>query len=148
ARVFERHEPSLGDRLTNAVQLARNQGGEPVEQFLRREAIELGQRAAAGVTVWPVVRRGIGLAFAGAAVIALGWGAFLMLGDNVLQAVLPRFLDPHGDHPPYSRLKIEVTPKRGEVLYGGQFEIKATASGRPVDKLWLVAKSRGTTPTR
>ncbi|HEU0009326.1 MAG TPA: hypothetical protein VFT34_05890 [Verrucomicrobiae bacterium] len=149
ARSFERHDPSLGDRLTNAVQLARKQGGEPVEEFLRREAVELGQRAAAGVRVWPVVRRSIGLASVGAVVIAMGWGAFLILGGDVLQVVLPRFLDPHGDHPPYSRLKIEVTPKNGEVLYGGQLEIKASASGRPVDKLWLVARSDGrAAPTR
>src|SRR5213593_210512 len=47
ARRFERHDPSLGDRLTNAVQLARLQAGDPVEEFLRREAVELGQRAAA-----------------------------------------------------------------------------------------------------
>ncbi len=150
ARNFERHDPSLGDRLTNAVQLARQQGGEPVEEFLRREAVELGQRAAAGVRVWPVVRRGIGFAFGGAAGIALGWGLFLILGSDVLQVVLPRFLDPRGDHPPYSRLKIEVTPSRAEVLYGGQLEIKANASGRPVDKLWLVAHSgaAAAVPTR
>jgi hypothetical protein len=149
ARDFERQDPSLGDRLTNAVQLARQQGGEPVEEFLRREAVELGQRAAAGVRVWPVVRRGIGWAFGGAAVIAMGWGAFLILGGDVLQAVLPRFLDPRGDHPPYSSLRIEVAPKRSEVLYGGQLEIKASASGRPVDKLWLVAQSvDGGAPTR
>ncbi len=149
ARSFERHDPSLGDRLTNAVQLGRQSGGEAVGEFLRREAVELGQRAAAGVRVWPVVRRGLGLAAAGVAVVALGWGAFLLLGGDVLQAVLPRFLDPRGDHPPYSRLQIEVTPQRGEVLYGGQFEIKASAAGRPVDKLWLVAQSGGSAaPTR
>jgi hypothetical protein len=149
ARGFERHDPSLGDRLTNAVQLAGREGGDPVEEFLRREAVELGQRAAAGVRVWPAVRRGIGLASGGAAIIALAWVASVILGGDVLQAVLPRFLDPRGDHPPYSRLKIEVTPTRSEVLFGGQLEIKASASGRPVDKLWLVAQSvDSAAPTR
>src|SRR5262249_33110330 len=47
-----------------------------------------------------------------------------------------------------SRLKIEVLPRQGEVLYGGQLEIKASASGRPVDKLWLVARPSKAAPTR
>lgn len=148
-RTFERHDPSLGDRLTNAVQLGHHSADEAVEEFLRREAVELGRRAAAGVKVWPVVRRSVAFAAAGVVVAAVGWVLFVSLGGEVLQVVLPRFLDPHGDHPPYSRLKIEVTPQRGEVLYGGQFEIKASASGRPVDKLWLVVRSGGgTTPAR
>jgi hypothetical protein len=149
ARLFERHEPALGDRLTNAVQLGQQSKDEAVGEFLRRAAVELGRRAASGVKVWPVVRRGVALAAGGVVVATVGWVLFVAVGGGVLHTVLPRFLDPRGDHPPYSRLKIEVTPQRGEVLYGGQFEIKASASGRPVDKLWLVAKSGGSaTPAR
>lgn len=148
ARLFERTEPSLGNRLTNAVQFAGKSGDGAVNEFLRQEAVELGRRTARGVKTWPVVRRGVAWAAAGVLLVGVAWLCFVSLGGEVLQAVLPRFLDPRGDHPPYSRLKIEVTPKRGEVLYGGQFEIKASASGRPVDKLWLVAKSDKGDPTR
>jgi hypothetical protein len=81
----------------------------------------------------------------GAAIVAgvalLAWAGLLELGGEVTQAVFPRFLDPRGDHPPYSKLKLEVVPGRAEVLYGGQVEIRATAAGRPVDKLWLVARA-------
>jgi hypothetical protein len=143
ARLFERHEPALGDRLTNAVQLGQRSTDEAVGEFLRREAVELGRRTAAGVKVWPVVRRGVAIAAGGAGVAVIAWVLFVTQGGDVLQTVLPRFLDPRGDHPPFSRLRIEVTPKQGEVLYGGQFEIKASASGRLVDKLWLVARSGG-----
>ena len=54
---------------------------------------------------------------------------------------MPRWLDPHGDHPPYSALKIEVRPQAAEVVYGGQLEVRATANGRPADKLWLVMRA-------
>jgi len=58
----------------------------------------------------------------------------------VIRAVLPRFLDPRGDHPPYSRLSFEVEPGDSEVAYGGQLEVCVRASGRPVEKLWLVSR--------
>ncbi|MEY2409490.1 MAG: hypothetical protein QOF48_2160 [Verrucomicrobiota bacterium] len=141
ARMLERQQPALGDRLTNAVQLSLATKTEAIAEFLRREAIVLGQRAAGGVRVWPVVRRGVAWAVAGLGIAAVGWVIFIFLAGDVFHAVLPRFLDPRGDHPPFSRLKIDVTPRRGEVLYGGQFEIRASISGRPVDKLWLVAET-------
>jgi len=80
---------------------------------------------------------------AGAGVLgtAVAWLLLATMGADVLSAVWPRFADPRGDHPPFSRLKIEVQPRGAEVLYGGQLELRATTSGRPVDKLWLVARA-------
>jgi hypothetical protein len=43
ARLFERAEPALGDRLTNAVQLSSQPSADSVQEFLRREAVELGR---------------------------------------------------------------------------------------------------------
>jgi hypothetical protein len=62
---------------------------------------------------------------------------------DVLRAVLPRFLDPHGDHPPYSRVRITAEPGDTEVLYGGQCEIRARTDGPPVEKLALVVTRNG-----
>jgi hypothetical protein len=36
-----------------------------------------------------------------------------------------------------------VTPRVASVLFGGQLEVHATVSGRPADKLWLVARTGG-----
>ena len=69
ARLFERAEPALGDRLTNAVQLAGQSGSSGVEEFLRREAVDLGHRSATGLRAWPVMRRG----FQWAAGLAARW---------------------------------------------------------------------------
>src|SRR5262245_17094906 len=43
AKWYERVQPALGDRLTNAVQLAEKTGTSSVEEFLRQEAVELGR---------------------------------------------------------------------------------------------------------
>ena len=64
--------------------------------------------ADAGLPIPPGVER-IDLA------VSAGLPPFL----DVLRAVLPRFLDAHGDHPPYSRLKLAVLPGPADVLYGG-----------------------------
>ena len=147
ARSFERANPALGNRLINAVQLAGQAGATPVEQLLRDEAVELGRATAAGVQVWPMLRRGVQAAGITAGIGLGAWLLFLALGAEVWHAVLPRFTDPHGDHPPYSKLKFEVVPGRTNVLYAGQVEIRARTSGLPVDKLWLVSQS-GSNTTR
>jgi hypothetical protein len=147
ARLFERADSSLGNRLTNAVQLAQKTADSAVEEFLRREAVELGRTAANNLDAWLVVRRGMKRIGVFLGCLALMWAALIFLEQDLIHAVLPRFLDAHGDHPPFSRLKIEVTPGRADVLYGGAVEVRATANGRLVDKLWLVAKT-GTNLTR
>jgi hypothetical protein len=141
ARRFERANPQIGTRLTNAVQLADQKCDSDVGEFLRAEAIALGRRTAAQVQTAPLMKRGVWLALAAVVCVALGWLAFVRLGDDVFQVVLLRFTDVRGDHPPFSRLQFEVTPARSEVLYGNQLEVRATARGRPVDKLWVVARN-------
>ena len=141
ARLFERAQPALGSRLINAVQLAQRTGAAPVEEVLRREAVELGRKAAASALVWPAVRAGVKTSAAVAGLALAAWLGLLLAGGDILRAVAPRFLDPAGDHPPYSKLRIEVSPAGAQVLYGGQVEVRARTSGRPVDKLWLAARS-------
>ena len=82
----------------------------------------------------------VGMCFAGLGGAVPGWAGYDPDG-------WPRFLDAHGDHPPYSRLRIVVAPGRTDVLYGGEVEVRAMTSGRPVDKLWLVTRT-GTQETR
>ncbi len=54
-----------------------------------------------------------------------------------------RFLDPFGDHPPYSRVLFQVQPGDVTVLYGGSVEIRATTDGAPVERLDLVLHADG-----
>src|SRR6266850_2471021 len=147
ARLFERADPELGSALTNAVQLGALTTDLAVQEFLRREAVQRGERAAARLSSWPLARRSVRRALALTGIVAGAWIIFLLLGGDLARVVWPRFTDPRGDHPPYSRVHIDVMPGRAEVIYGGQVEIRATAKGPPVDKLWLVARS-GTNVSR
>ncbi|PWU17993.1 MAG: hypothetical protein C5B50_10115 [Verrucomicrobia bacterium] len=151
ARLFEKTNLALGNKLINAVQLSKASSSTAgVGELLRLEAIALGRKAAAGVTVWPAVRRGTKAAawLAGAGFVA--WVVLLGTADDLVRTVAPRFRDPYGDHPPYSKLRIEVAPGGAQVLYGGQIEVRARVkmkrgepdiTGMSVPKLWLVAQS-------
>lgn len=141
ASLYEQRDPSLGSRLTNAVQLAAESSTSPVTEFLRGETIRLGQEEARQLRTWPLARPRILWAAGALATVAAGWLVLVYQAADLLQTVWPRFRDPHGDHPPYSALRLEVTPRGGQVLFGGAFEIRATTRGRPVEKLWLVARS-------
>jgi len=143
ARRFEGAYPELGTAMTNAVQLAApppGARGTPVETVLRARAVELGHKAASGVRTWPVERARVLALSAALLATALAWSGVWAGWGDVLRAVFPRFLDPRGDHPPYSRLSFEVEPGDSEVAYGGQLEVRVRASGRPVEKLWLVSR--------
>jgi hypothetical protein len=144
ARRLEAGFPELGTVMTNAVQLSSPPAytsDTAVEKVLRARAVELGRRSAAGVGVWPVERRRVrAFALAAAFTVAL-WGAGALIHADAFRSILPRFLDPYGDHPPYSVLKFEVAPGDTKVPYGGQIEIRARATGRPVERLHLVASA-------
>ncbi len=145
ARQFETRDATLGTQLTNAVQFSTQASDTAAGVLLCRWAVQLGRRRAGETRAWPVARRAV-IASCMAGLLAVGlWGtAWLGFGD-VLDAVVPRFLDPRGDHPPYSRVRIEVQPGNTEVLYGGQCEVRATAFGAPVERLHLVARRGGQT---
>jgi len=141
ARRLERTDPALGTALTNAVQLQDRTGRSAIEEVLRREAVAYGGRKADLAAVWPLARRGMLAVVAVAALAGLAWVAGPLGWPEVFDAVLPRLTDPVGDHPPYSRLRIEVEPGDAETLYGGPCEIHATAAGLPVEKLYLVTEN-------
>ncbi len=148
ARSLERKILSLGTAMTNAVQLARHTPASAVGEVLGLRAVTYGGAKAERLKTWPVARRSV-LAFLTAALVTvLLWGVAFTTFREVFDAVLPRFTDPGGDHPPYSALQISVEPCEAEILYGGQCEISATAHGKPVEKLYLVAEdTRGVTRT-
>jgi hypothetical protein len=140
ARELERRDPALGNALTNAVQLARQRSPTPVGEFLRRQTVRRGEQAARAARVWPLVRRGTLAVATMLAAAGLMWTVCVTMFSPVWEAVWPRFADPFGDHPPYSRVRIAVEPGDAEVLYGGHLEVRARASGGPVEKLYLVAR--------
>lgn len=54
-----------------------------------------------------------------------------------------RFVDPFGDHPPYSRIELDVNPGDTKVVYGGTLDIRATPHGETVDNIDLIVRAAG-----
>jgi hypothetical protein len=141
ARWFEQSDAALGNRLINAVQLAQKKTTDATEEFFRREVVELGRQTSENLDPRPLVRRGLRRAGIFLGGVLAAWLALVALNSDLVQTILPRLFDAHGDHPPYSRLRIDVKTDKSQVLYGGQVEVRAVTSGMPVEKLWLVARS-------
>ena len=113
ARTLETRHPRLGSRLINILQLraqtqdvslapltrelatmaiagyAEELREEPIEQLARTNVVRgEAKRAALGV---------------------LGFAALLVALFDITRTEIPRFLDPFGDHPPYSFTRLEIT---------------------------------------
>jgi hypothetical protein len=54
-----------------------------------------------------------------------------------------RFVDPYGDHPPYSSIAFAVEPGNVKVIYGGSQDITVKADGGNVDNVELVLVENG-----
>ncbi len=131
ARLLESRDLSLGSRLINALQLGQ-QAGQPgqseatralSERALAGYAADLGQRDLRPLAKSPTLRRELRAALLGMGAIAL----LLAVLYPISRLEFLRFLDPFGDHPPYSFTQIEITePAEGaQVDYNGHILIKA-----------------------
>lgn len=143
ARVLEARHPRLGSKLINLLQL-RAQAHDPAlapltrelagmavagyAEELRHEPIE--QLARTGLLRSEAKRAGLGL---------LGCIALLAALFDITRTEIPRFLDPFGDHPPYSFTRLEISePAEGaQVVYGESALITAKASGHRPGELFL-----------
>jgi len=144
ARTLEGRHPRLGSRLINILQLraqtrdtalaplTRELAGmaiagyaaelrdEPIEQLARTDIVRLEARRAA-----------LGL---------LGLAALLAALFDITRTEIPRFLDPFGDHPPYSFTRLEITTPAADgvkVIYNENLLVTATSSGHRPGELSL-----------
>lgn len=106
---------------------------------LARLSLARACQLAAGISPVAVISsraaRLAATAFGGALVIVLGMAIFM---PRLAATQWLRFSDPFGDHPPYSQVSIAVEPGNGQVLYGHEFEVRASTAGPPVDQLEMV----------
>jgi hypothetical protein len=144
ARHLEQREPRLGSRLINTLQLAGQTGNpalsEPTRaiaaQAVARYGEELGAIDLPGLAATGESQR----RFAHAGLAVLGFFALLAVFYPVVRIVLPRFLDPLGDHPPYAFTQIAIVDpgERGaDVVYGSSLPVRVTWSGHEPQELYL-----------
>ncbi len=65
------------------------------------------------------------------------------IAPRMLSTQWLRFVDPFGDHPPFSWITIDVNPKGLKVIYGGSTDVRATLDGGVSDRADVVIKSAG-----
>ncbi|HSI14080.1 MAG TPA: DUF4175 family protein [Chthoniobacter sp.] len=144
ARTLELRHPRLGSKLINVLQLRTQTqdpalapltrelagmaiGGyvedlrnEPIEQLARTKRVqEVGQHAVLGL---------------------LGFAALLVILFDITRTEIPRFLDPFGDHPPYSFTRLEIADPANDstqVVYNENLLVTAKSAGHRPAELFL-----------
>lgn len=149
ARLLESRNPELGSKLVNILQLdeeSRSEAAAPLTRELARLAVEDAEKALDLPALPPLARettlpRRRWQTLSAVAVLTL---LSLVGGHHVRQQWL-RFLDPYGDHPPFSLTRLEILqPDVGvKVLYGASQLIEVRASGHQPKEIFLTAKPVG-----
>ncbi|MBE2285251.1 MAG: hypothetical protein IAE77_17460 [Prosthecobacter sp.] len=151
ARLLESRAPELGSKLINVLQLREkflaDTSSSGLTRTLANQAVNDAAAEVREVRFLPLTRepdlgRGLKHAlWAGAAFIVLAACTF-----QAFSTTLIRFLDPFGDHPPYSltNLWLEEPAQRGSsVLYRDSFTVKCRWSGHDPKELFLTAHPPG-----
>ncbi len=144
ARMLEDRDRRLGSKLINVLQLRAqcdDQAVAPLTRDLAAMAIagyveelrreNLPQVARTDRVALDAKQMGFGVA---------GLLAILAVCFPITRAELPRFLDPFGDHPPYSFTQLEIVDPRDDtaaVVYGQNLLITAQARGHRPGELFL-----------
>ncbi len=129
ARLIEERLDREDSSFINAVEFsASSPRGQSTE--LRERVIRMADQRAHGISSLDVVSmRPLfrALAVAGAACLVLF--VFHLAAPRLLAMVVPRFLDPHGDHPPFTLLDFDVKISPEPVYHGKPAAIDAELSG-------------------
>lgn len=134
ARLVEKRLGIHDSRLINAVEFSSAPAASPsVSAALRQEAIERGEALArrlspASAVEWKPVRRAA-LALGAVAIVAL---AAWLAAPNVFARVLPRLLDPAGNHPPFTLVTFDVAVEPEAIYYGQPAKIAVKLGGPTV----------------
>ncbi|GMV93369.1 MAG: hypothetical protein AMXMBFR82_31470 [Candidatus Hydrogenedentota bacterium] len=142
ARLVEQGAPDLHNDVINAVDFDDLMAGTVrpgLSRDLMSHEIHLAADRVSAVrrvdTLRPPSLRGETRAFIALAIV-LGTLAYLF--SDVFAAVVPRFADPWGDHPPYSPTKFAVDPANSTVEYGENQIVRVTTSGKRPSQMALV----------
>jgi len=144
ARTLEARHPRLGSKLINLLQL-RSQTQDPALAPLTRELAvlaigsyvdELRNEPIEQLARTTRVECEAKHAFFG----FFGFIALLAIAFDITRTELPRFLDPFGDHPPYSFTRLEITDPGydgAQVIYHENLLVTAKSSGHRPAELYL-----------
>lgn len=146
ARLLEERDPKLGSKIINLIQLreqARDESLAPLTRQLAELAVagyaaEIAKLPLERMARTEAVRRELKFAALALLVFAVLLAVFL----PVSRAELARFLDPYGDHPPYSLTQLAIVSPGLEgtnVIYGRSLVVQAKSSGHRPKEVFLTA---------
>ena len=144
ARFLETRDPALGSRLINLLQLSeqtRDVSLAPLTRDLAHRAVEDYVAELRGVPVEMLARTDelrCQVKRAGWALV--GFAAVLAICFRIAAVETARFVDPFGDHPPYSFTHLEIVqpgPAGTNVLYGNGMIVKVRALGHEPKEVLL-----------
>ena len=153
AVLLERGRQASDNALVNAVQfshvLATTGGAAATSLPLMKAEIDLGRRGAESIVAArcidrrSMMRHGIILS-----IVVVALAATAMAWPDVWTAVLPRFTDPGGDHPPFCPVKFavhyETSSPGAPVYYGDSPKVVVELSGRDLpERAWLEVQRPG-----
>jgi hypothetical protein len=70
-------------------------------------------------------------------------GIVALVAPRLVGTQWVRFVDPYGDHPPYSNITINVEPGNTKVIYGSGVDIIASPEGGTVERVELILRGDG-----
>lgn len=124
---------SAGTAVAAAPQLTQGLASLAVSQ-----AVRIAEQVPTALAVPSQATRRAGVT---AAVFCASLGLVGLIAPRLTATEWQRFLDPYGDHPPYSRTSFVVEPGDAKVRYGDGLEVVVTTAGPPVDSLELVLRT-------
>ncbi len=66
-----------------------------------------------------------------------------LLAPRLIMTQCARFFDPFGDHPPFSRIILRISPGDTRVIYGTPLEIRVDTDGPGVERLDVIYQPEG-----
>ncbi len=115
--------------LINAVEFASEPGDADSPQ-LRERVVRMAEERARDISAVDVLPfRPLGRALAWAAGAVLLGLTFWLSAPRLFSMVLPRYLDPHGDHPPFTLTTFDISLSPEPVYHGRPATITAVLGG-------------------
>ncbi len=134
-----------GERLALAAGLLPSlaAGQRDLGGALAARAVQRGDARAAQASGWSAAawrRAGIAWGVALTALLLAGLAAQTDAGARALAFAAPRFLDPAGDHPPFTWVDFEISLDPEAPLVGDDVRIRVRTAGASVEELALVLR--------
>ncbi len=150
ARLLESRNPALGSKLVNILQLdvdSRSESASPLTRELAQRAVADAGKSLDLPALPRLAKEAMVPQRAKHALIAMVLLAVLSIfGGRHVHNQWLRFVDPFGDHPPFSLTHLEILKPapNGKVLYGGDSTVEVRASGHQPRELFLTAAALDT----